>query len=266
MLKELQHYARIYLVMQKKYIQSRLEYRADFFISTIGLLMMNGVGLVSLWLLFQSTSTIAGWTLDEIIFLYGFFLFASTPAQIIFDHVWNLRDYILEGTFIKYYFRPVNMLFYFIAERFDVKGFGQLLVAIIALVYGSIQVDIEWTLGKIGMFLMLWFGAALINIGLLVGSACSAFWMVWSFPVMNFIFRAKDFGRYPITIFTGAFRTIFTWILPIGFVAYYPSLYFLDKGDIPRLTYFTPVMGVIVFGLSCILWSRGVQRYNGTGS
>ena len=263
----LSYYVRVYLTMQKKYIQSRMQYRLDFVVSLIGILMLNAVSLISLWLLMQSTSDIVGWTLNELIFIYGFFLIAYSPAQILFDNMWNLNDYVRDGKFIKYYFRPMNMLFSLVAERFDIKGLGQFAMGIVAFVYGSVQVGIDWTAVKLFWLVLFLFGAALINIGFLVGSACAGFWMTWSFSVMDFIFRTRDFGRYPTTIFAGSFRTIFTWIFPIGFLAFYPSQYFLrDSGNVPLLTYFTPLVGIVVFGLSCIIWREGVQQYNGTGS
>ena len=76
----------------------------------------------------------------------------------------------------------------------------------------------------------------------------------------------KDFAKYPITIFNSVFRFIFTFILPIAFIAYYPSLVILRPDEIPVLTWLSPVIGIIFFLLSVKFWMYGARKYNGTGS
>ena len=50
----------------------------------------------------------------------------------------------------------------------------------------------------------------------------------------------RKFSRHPMTIFDGAFRFTFTYIIPIGFVAFYPSPLFLQPEDVSPLIYFYP--------------------------
>ena len=69
-----------------------------------------------------------------------------------------------------------------------------------------------------------------------------------------------------MTIFTGAFRFFFTFVIPIGFVAFYPSQMFLSPGTAPTFVYLAPLVGVILFGLMYWVWTRGVNSYSGTGS
>lgn len=42
--------------------------------------------------------------------------------------------------------------------------------------------------------------------------------------VMVMANKFKDYAKYPATIFNRVFRFIFTFIIPITFIAYYPSL------------------------------------------
>jgi ABC-2 type transport system permease protein len=83
---------------------------------------------------------------------------------------------------------------------------------------------------------------------------------------MNLVNRFRDYARYPITIFGGVFRVIFTFIIPIAFMAYYPSLEFLETKQPVFLTYFTPIYGIIFFFISYKVWMKGAKSYSGTGS
>jgi len=65
---------------------------------------------------------------------------------------------------------------------------------------------------------------------------------------------------------SGAFRFAFTYIIPIGFVAFYPSQLFLRPEDVSSLVYFSPVIGIGLFALTYWIWTKGVSSYTGTGS
>ena len=121
----LKFYARMYRKILVQDLKSKMSYRADFVISTFGMIMTNLSGFVTFMILFHNFPTINGWDYHHMLFLYGFSLVALTPVQCFFDNNWNLRFMVQSGDFIKYCFRPINVFFYFISEVFDVKGLGQ---------------------------------------------------------------------------------------------------------------------------------------------
>jgi ABC-2 type transport system permease protein len=69
-----------------------------------------------------------------------------------------------------------------------------------------------------------------------------------------------------MTIFDGAFRFTFTYIIPIGFVAFYPSQLFLRPEEVSPLIYFSPIIGLGLFAITYWIWTKGVNSYTGTGS
>jgi hypothetical protein len=126
MLRMLKYYLRLYFLIESQYIKARMQYRADFVISSIGMVFTGLVTIFVFQVLFDTIPTLAGWTFNEILFIYGFFSLAIAPLQIFFDNIWFLRYKVQDGSFIKYYFRPLNMMFYFMSETVDLKGFTQL--------------------------------------------------------------------------------------------------------------------------------------------
>ncbi len=138
-------YIRLYFIIEAQYIKARMHYRADFIISSIGMFFTSLATLAVFWVLFNSIPDLAGWTFMEMVFIYAFYMIAISPMQILFDHIWQIRFHVQQGTFLKYYFRPMNMMFYYMSEMFDLKGLTQLAAGIILLVYSSIQLGIHWT-------------------------------------------------------------------------------------------------------------------------
>ena len=69
-----------------------------------------------------------------------------------------------------------------------------------------------------------------------------------------------------IEFIDGAFRFAFTYVIPIGFVAFYPSQLFLRPEDVSPLIYFSPLIGIGLFAIMYWIWTLGVNSYTGTGS
>jgi viologen exporter family transport system permease protein len=65
---------------------------------------------------------------------------------------------------------------------------------------------------------------------------------------------------------SGMFRFAFTYIIPIGFVAFYPSQLFLRPEEVSPLIYFSPIVGIGLFAITYWIWTKGVNSYTGTGS
>ena len=265
-MKKLAEYLRLYFIIETQYIKARMQYRMDFIISSVGMFFSSLVTLGIFWVILESVPDLAGWSLMEMVFIYAFYMVAISPMQILFDHAWQLRYHIQQGTFLKYYFRPLNMMFYYMSEMFDIKGLTQLIVGITLLLYASIQLNIDWTPTRIALLIITLFSAALVQISIIVVASCAAFWVVDSFPVLGLAWKLREFSPYPMSIFDGAFRFAFTYVIPIGFVAFYPSQLFLRPQDVSRLVYFSPIIGIGMFAVTYWIWKQGVNSYTGTGS
>ena len=111
-MRSLRDYLRLYVIIETQYIKARMQYRADFIISSIGMFFSSLATLGIFWVLFRSIPDIAGWSFMQLVFIYGFYMIAISPMQILFDHIWQIRFHVQQGTFLKYYFRPLNMMFY----------------------------------------------------------------------------------------------------------------------------------------------------------
>ncbi len=259
-------YARIYRMVIAQDIKSKMSYRADFIISTFGMILTNTVGFMSFYILFRNFPSINGWDYNEMLFLYGFSLIALTPLQCLFDNNWSLRFAVESGDFIKYCFRPINIFFYYISEVFDVKGLGQLAFGISVLAYSWIHLTIPVTFFTMAKLILMLLTASLFMTAIMNAAAATCFWIIRSGYIMVTMFRFKDYARYPITIFDGIFRILFTFVIPIAFIAYYPGLVILRPDDIPLLSILSPFIGILFFYLSYKLWMLGARRYNGTGS
>lgn len=259
-------YWKIYKRVVIQDMKSKMSYRADFIISTLGMICTNIVGFISFYILFRNFPSVNGWGYYEMLFLYGFSLISITPVQCLFDNNWSLRMNVYSGDFIKYCFRPINLFFYYQSEIFDIKGLGQLAFGIGTLCYAWTKLALPVNILMVGKTVVFLITASLIMIAMQNAAAATCFWIQNSFYVLDLTFRFKDYAKYPITIFSPVFRFIFTFLIPIAFIAYYPSQVILRPDEVPLLSWISPFIGCIFFYLSYKFWMYGATRYSGTGS
>ena len=264
--KGLKFYFNIYCKILAQDLKSKMSYRADFIISTIGMIFTNIAGFISFWILFSNFPSIDGWSYYEILFLYGFSLISLTPVQCLFDNNWSLRTYVYSGDFIKYCFRPINLFFYFQSEIFDIKGLGQLAFGIGTIAYSWNKLGLDFTPLILLKLIIFMITSSLIMIAVQNAAAATCFWIQNSFYVLDFVMSFKDYSKYPITIFSPVFRFIFTFMMPIAFIAYYPSIVILRPDEVPLLSWLSPFIGILFFFLSYKFWMYGASKYSGTGS
>lgn len=262
----LKHYGKIYFLLVSQYMKTRMQYRSDFFISLIGLIITNLSGIVTFWIVFQSVDNINGYNYHELIFMYALSLLVMIPQELLFNNIWYIEGYLIEGSFIKFYLRPLNMMFYYMSDLFDAKGLGQLGVGIVALVYSSASLGIAWTPLKVLLLIGVIFNASLIIISMMSIASFTSFWFLRTNPILQLTANLRDYSRYPISIYNKYLRFVFSFIIPIGFVSFYPSHLFLRPDNIIPVVYLGPVVGIIMFMISYTMWRKGTKNYYGTGS
>lgn len=249
-----------------QYIKTLLQYRADFFISVVGVILTNFIGLVTFGVIFTSIQTIHGWTFYEIVFIYAFAMLAITPQEMLISSVWFLSSSLREGVFIKYYFRPLNMMFYYMSEIFDFKHISRFILGLAAFIYAAEKLHIQWSPLKILLLLITLISASLIMMSIMLLTSSLSFFFTNTNSLLVMALRLREFATYPTTIYNSVFRFIFTFIIPIGFIAFYPSQLFLRPDSFNFLVYLSPFMGVLMFFLAYKVWMRGANSYTGTGS
>jgi ABC-2 type transport system permease protein len=262
----IRRYARLYRLLFAQSLKSRMSYRTDFLVSLVFMLLWFLPSFFSVVVLFANIPSLAGWSMEELVFVYGFYMMAMAPNGLFFQQVWQLPTQIRNGGFIKYYFRPLNMMFYFMSEVIDINSLNGIPIGAGLMIWASIRLGIAWTAARIAMTLVLLASASFVVCALMLASASTAFWLTNSHSLLNLASRFRENARYPMTIFNGGFRFAFSVLIPIGFMAFYPSQLIIRPEGAGIIPWLTPVAGLVSFGLACLVWSRGARRWSGTGT
>jgi ABC-2 type transport system permease protein len=265
-MKTILRYVRLYILIGAQVAKARMSYRVDFIVTFIGALFWSLPSFFSIVVILGNIPSLAGWSLEELVFLYGFYELAMWPNGLFFQRVWGLPWEVQSGGFIKYYFRPLNMMFYFMSEIVYTDMFIFLPIPLGLLIWSSIRLGIVWDAVRIVGGLCLLFSASLIVDALMIAAASTAFWLTNSHSLLELTSRIRENARYPLTIYNLPVRIVFSVILPLGFVAFYPVQWILRPHEAGIIPFLTPVVGVACFAASYLVWHMGTRKWSGTGT
>lgn len=252
-------------------LRSQMQYRASFLLDTVSLFGATFLDFLSIAILFKRFEGLKNWTLWEVGFLYGLIGLAFALAGMVGRGFDAFHRDIVRGEFDKALFRPLSAFYQILASQFLLRRIGRIAQALVIFGIANAHLGIAWTLSKVAFLAFSVLGGACFFLGLMVFGATFCFWTVQSIEILNvFTHGGVEAGKYPMSIYTGWFRRFFTFIVPLAFVNYFPSLHLMDKPDplglSPLFQLVAPLVGPAFFGLSLLFWRIGVGHYQSTGT
>jgi ABC-2 type transport system permease protein len=250
-----------------QYAKVRISYRGDFFISLATSMAATIFSLGFVVVLFQKATQLAGWRLQEVVFLWGFTQIPYGLFNVISLNLYDFgNNYIIEGKFDRVLLRPVSSLFQVLFETFRIESLQEVATGTFCMWWASHRLGIHWTPGKISTLLFFSVCAAIIYVSIfLILSTVSFFWedrIGVHPPVWNLI----AFGRYPLSIYSGVVQFFLCWIVPFGLASFYPSVRLLGRAVTPEYLPLVPVVAVVFLAIAISLWNFGTRHYSSTGS
>jgi ABC-2 type transport system permease protein len=127
------------------------------------------------------------------------------------------------------------------------------------------------TAGFVALVALVVAGGALIDLSIALLISTVAFWFVQVDALRWIVLQLEgEFTRYPLSIYSKGVRLLLAFVIPFGFMNYFPASYFLHKTDnglgLPMAVgVLTPVVGILFLAVAYACWRFGLQRYQGVG-
>lgn len=250
-----------------QYAKMRIGYRGDFIVSTATSFAATIFSLFFVVVLFHKVPSLAGWTFPEEIFLYGFSLLPYGMFNVISLNLYDFgNNYIIEGKFDRVMLRPISTLFQVLFEQFRVESMQEIVTGLFCIWWASRELHVHWTPGRLALLIFWGMCAGAIYVSVFLLLTTVSFWFEDRVGVHPPVWNLIAFGRYPLSIYSGAIQFFLCWIIPFGLASFYPSVRLLGHTVTPEYLPYVPLVAVGFSVLAIVTWNIGTHHYSSTGS
>ena len=253
-------------------IRAQMQYRMSFLMAAGGSFVSTIVEVTAIWALFDRFGNLPNWNLAEVCFLYGIVNISFAIADSIttgFDEFGS--QYIKTGQFDRLLLRPRSIVLQLLGHELALRRVGRLAQGIAVFVWGASHVQVDWSLFNLAFLIFTIASGVAFFTALLIFQAALAVWTVESLEIMNTMtYGGVQMAQYPMDIYSTWFRRIFTYLIPLACISYFPVLIIMDKAD-PLGTHIlfqvaAPLLGFVFLAASLVAFQFGIRRYTSTGS
>jgi ABC-2 type transport system permease protein len=217
--------------------------------------------------------TIAGWTGAEVVMLVGIARAGEGFALVVGRGVEPtiFSETVRLGRFDQVLTRPVSPLGWLMTSELELRHAFRGIAGLGLVTWAAHRAGVAATPANIGMLAAACVACTLFVLCVLVLGAALTFRTVEGSDIANL---ASNGGiglvSFPLDLYGGSLRFVFTFLLPIGLFVYVPVLVVLGRegpGVLgPGLLAVMPVAVAGMLALTAFGWHLGLRHYQSTGS
>ena len=243
-------------ILSIKYALIREMLNKTTFITNIIFMILNNASFIVQWIiLFSIKDNIGGYTLKDVLLLWGLASGTFGFSHFLFKKAYYLSDIINTGKLDSFLVQPKNVLLSTITTDVDTSALGDIVYAyIILFIYG-------FTFPRFILYTLLNITGTIIltSIAVILGSL--SFWFNKSDAISDTINSlVLHFATYPEGIFKGISKILLYTIIPVGITTYLP-VRIITNFNVTHFIIILLVTIILVF-LSFIIFNKGLKKYS----
>lgn len=210
--------------------------------------------------LFKQVPGINGYTLPEMVLFFMTFNVVDVMAQFFFRGLYGIKPLIDEGDFDKILTQPVRPLFRLCCMGMDLLDLITMIPIMVVSFYTLKKIPNPMTLQHVSIYLFLFLNAMFLafSIHVFVGGLSV---QTQEFEGAIWLYRdIMTLGRFPVSIYAEAVRTVLLTVLPIGVMISYPAQALLGLLSWKAVLYATG-LGLLFYVTSIKYWNYTLREY-----
>lgn len=247
-------------------IKSIMQYKVSFLLNCLGQFLVSFNVFLGIFFLFQRFSNVKGFTYNEVLLCFSIVLMEFSLTEMYARGFDSFSNIVKQGEFDRIMVRPRSEILQVLGSRFELSRIGRLIQAIAMFVYAIYASEITWTFFKVLTVIFMLMGGMALFTGIFLIYATLCFYTLEGLEFINILTNgAREYGKYPLSVYGKRMLQICTFIIPYALVQYYPLLYILEKRN--SIFYmFVPLLAFL-FLIPCYLcWKIGILHYKSSGS
>lgn len=259
-------YLRLAAVQLRISAAAGMAYRADFLLEGVMSIAWMGLTLLPLIVLYNGRSQVAGWDAPSALIVMGYFMAVRGVLEgVVSPSLVDLVERIRSGAFDYVLLKPVDAQAIISASRFEPWKLFDLLGAIGLVIYAFSLRGHGPAPADLALGLLLFVAGVLAMYAMWILCAAAAFWVVRLDNLTYLLGAIFDTARWPVQVFRGAWRVVFTFVIPVALMTTFPAMALLGRLDLRTLL---ATLGgtVALLVLSRMVWRIALRNYTSASS
>ncbi len=243
------------------------QYRWDFLVDGAISLFWAFTAIVPLFVVYSGDRGVGipGWSFGEALVVTGWFILLQGVLDgAINPGLQSVIDHIRKGTLDFVLLKPADAQFLVSTSRFQLWRVSSVVSALVIFVIAFTRLGFVPKATGVLMALVLLVTATLLLYSLWILIISAAFYVV-KVDNLTYLFGSIfDAARWPSSVFRGALKLVFTFVVPLTVMTTYPAEALLGRLEVSTLA--ASVAGSLVFALAArTVWLRSVGHYTSAG-
>jgi ABC-2 type transport system permease protein len=242
-----------------------MQYRADFLLDGFIEVFWMVTAVVPLYVVFRVRPSVAGWSFGEALMVMGWFTFLQGVLEgAINPSLVSVVDHIRKGTLDFVLVKPADAQFLVSTSRFQPWKTVNVLTSVLVFAWGFHLLGRGPTPGGIAAAAVMMVAAVVVLYSLWILTVSAAFYVVRIDNLTQLFSAVFDAARWPVSVFRGAVRALFTFVIPLALMTTYPAEALL--GTLSAGTLVASLGGaVLAFCVARAVWKTSIGRYTSAG-
>lgn len=250
------HHLGLILAYVRHNLMSAMAYRGAFLLQVAGMILNDAFFLFFWWVFFQRIPTLQGWSLHDVVTLFGIVAFAFGVATAVFGNALRIPRQVVAGSLDYYLTLPADPLLHLLVSRMSLSAWGDVLFGF----------GLFCALGppdplRLLIFLLVGCLAAIVLVSFGVLSGSLVFWLGnMEQGAEQIVWSIMTFSMYPTEMFPSAIRAVLYTVIPAAFVGAVPAR-LVSHFSWDRLALLV-AFAVVFAALARLVFYRGLRRYS----
>jgi ABC-2 type transport system permease protein len=266
--KDMSRYFRVFVLQTRNSLMREMSFKANFLLWTVVEILWFLGQVLFIDVLFSHVERIGDWTKWEVVALVGTHQTIAQLFQAFFYvNLTHIPELVRTGKLDVFLTLPLDAQFAVSTRQIGLDN----------IVNAGIGLSIVgWALSKLGVPVsakncLAYSVCVLVGVSVHYSVMCSlstlCFWIVRAQGLLYGYFNLFNIGRHPDSVYRGAFKAVFSWVIPVIAVANVPTRILAVHGESGWATAAPLLVGAVL--LLCFtrwFWLRGLSRYASASS
>ncbi len=258
-------YLRLLAIQLRTSLLLSMQYRADFLLDAFVEVFWMATAILPLVVVFRVRPVIAGWSFGDALMVMGWFTFLQGVLEgAINPSLVTVVEHIRKGTLDFVLIKPADAQFLVSTARFQPWRAVNVATSLGLFAWGFARLGRGPSAGDVALAAVAMVAAVVVLYSLWMLTVSAAFYFVRIDNLSQLFGAVFDAARWPVQIFRGVVRAVFTFVIPLALMTTYPAEALL--GRLGTGTLLGALAGAAAaFVITRLVWTASIGKYTSAG-